>query len=193
MEGIESAGAKRALGMLFTIPDRFYDFCHLDQKTFFELADWIMEHVASQLSANISIEESLFMFLDVVARGNSFTNVAYEWEHDVQLTQRYAKLQCRLTVDVANRAPRSIFLNVLNALTVLHESKEMDPEGPPFKQTLKARWKGARALRPGRSRMDGLIKIGEDDMSRDGLEVSQESLKHALEALNNFIHEQAEC
>jgi hypothetical protein len=51
-----------------------------------------MEHVASQLSANISIEESLFMFLDVVARGNSFTNVAYEWEHDVQLTQKYAKL-----------------------------------------------------------------------------------------------------
>jgi hypothetical protein len=41
--------------------------------------------------------------------------------------------------------------------------------------------------------MDGLIKIGEDEMSRDGLEVSQESLKQALEALNNFIHEQAEC
>jgi hypothetical protein len=86
----------------------------------------------------------------------------------------------------------SIFLNVLNALTVLHESKEMDPEAPPFKQSLKARWKGARSLRPGRSRMDGLIKIGEDDMSQDGLEVGQESLKRALEALNNFIHEQAE-
>ncbi|KAF1913908.1 hypothetical protein BDU57DRAFT_480605 [Ampelomyces quisqualis] len=174
MEGIESPGARRAISLLFTIPDRFYDFCHLDQKTFFELSDWIMEHVASQLSANISIEESLFMFLDVVARGNSFTNVAYEWEHAVELTQ-------------------SIFLNVLNALTVLHESKEIDPEGPSFKQTLKARWKGARSLRPGRSRMDGLIKIGEDEMSRDGLEVSQDSLKHALEALNNFIHEQSEC
>ncbi|OAL06182.1 hypothetical protein IQ06DRAFT_76545 [Phaeosphaeriaceae sp. SRC1lsM3a] len=173
MEGIESPGARRALSMLFTIPDRFYDFCHLDQKTFFELADWIMEHVASQLSTNISIEESLFMFLDVVARGNSFTNVAYEWEHDVQLTQ-------------------SIFLNVLHALTVLHDSKEMDPEVPPFKQSLKARWKGARSLRPGRSRMDGLIKIGEDDMSQDGLEINQEELKHALEALNNFIHEQAD-
>jgi hypothetical protein len=91
MEGIDSPGARRAVSLLFTIPDRFYDFCHLDQKTFFELSDWIMEHVASQLSANISIEESLFMFLDVVARGNSFTNVAYEWEHDIQLTQRYAK------------------------------------------------------------------------------------------------------
>lgn len=91
MEGIDSPGAKRALSLLFTIPDRFYDFCHFDQKTFFELADWIMENVTSQISTNISIEESLFMFLDVVARGNSFTNVAYEWEHDVQLTERCAK------------------------------------------------------------------------------------------------------
>lgn len=40
--------------------------------------------------------------------------------------------------------------------------------------------------------MDGLIKIGEDDMSQDGLEINQEELKHALEALNNFIHEQAD-
>lgn len=88
---------------------------------------------------------------------------------------------------------RSIFLNVLNALTVLHENKEMDPEVPPFKQSLKARWKGARSLRPGRSRVDGLVKIGEDELSREGgLEVEQEKLKHALEALNNFIHEQAE-
>ena len=86
----------------------------------------------------------------------------------------------------------SIFLNVLNALTVLHESKDIDPELPPFKQTLRARWKGARSLRPGRSRVDGLIKIGADEMSQDGLEVSQDSLKRALEALNNFIHEQAE-
>ncbi|KAF2823528.1 hypothetical protein CC86DRAFT_298766 [Ophiobolus disseminans] len=173
MEGIESPGARRAIGLLFTIPDRFYDFCHLDQKTFFELADWIMANVTSQLSSDISIEESLFMFLDVVARGNCFTNVAYEWEHDVELSQ-------------------SIFLNVLNALNVLHESKEIDPEGPSFKQTLRARWKGARSLRPGRSRVDGLIKIGADEMSQDGLEVSQDSLKRALEALNNFIHEQTE-
>jgi hypothetical protein len=91
MEGIESAGARRALSLLFTIPDRFYDFTHLDQKTFFELSDWCIKNVASQISIDISIEESLFMFLDVVARGNSFTNVAYEWEHDLQLTQRYAE------------------------------------------------------------------------------------------------------
>jgi hypothetical protein len=91
MEGIESPGARRALSLLFTIPDRFYDFCHLDQKTFFELSDWIIEHVASQLTENISIEESLFVFLDVVARGNSFTNVAEEWELNVPLTHRYAK------------------------------------------------------------------------------------------------------
>jgi hypothetical protein len=41
--------------------------------------------------------------------------------------------------------------------------------------------------------MDGLIKIGDDEMSHDGVEVSQERLKRALEALNNFIYEQAEC
>jgi len=40
--------------------------------------------------------------------------------------------------------------------------------------------------------MDGLIKIGADEMSQDGLEISQERLKSALEALNNFIHEQTE-
>jgi hypothetical protein len=86
----------------------------------------------------------------------------------------------------------SIFLNVLNALNILHESKGVDPEGPPLKQTLRVRWKGMKSLRLGRSRMDGLIKIGADDMSQDGLEVDQESLKHALEALNQFIHEQNE-
>jgi hypothetical protein len=86
----------------------------------------------------------------------------------------------------------SIFLNVLHALTVLHESKEIDPSVPSFKQTLKGRWKGARSLRPGRSRMDGLIKIGADETAQNGLEVKQESLKQALEAVNNFIYEQAE-
>lgn len=80
----------------------------------------------------------------------------------------------------------------MNALTVLHESKEIDPEGPPFTQTLRARWKGARSLRPGRSRVDGLIKVGADEMSQDGIEVSQDRLKRALEALNQFIYEQTE-
>lgn len=75
--------------LLFTIPDRFYDFCHMDQKTFFELADWIMANVSSQLSCDVSIEESLFMFFDIVARGNSFTDVAEDWRHDVKLAQRY--------------------------------------------------------------------------------------------------------
>jgi hypothetical protein len=98
MEGMDSPGARRAIGLLFTIPDRFYDFCHLDQKTFFELADWIMANVTSQLSSEISIEESLFMFLDVVARGNSFTNVAYDWEHDVQLTQRYVGVMLKVNI-----------------------------------------------------------------------------------------------
>jgi hypothetical protein len=84
-------------------------------------------------------------------------------------------------------------MNVLHALTVLHESKEIDPDAPSLKQTLKGRWKGARSLRPNRPRMDGLVKIGADDMAQNGLEVKQEKLKQALEAVDSFIYEQSEC
>jgi len=38
----------------------------------------------------------------------------------------------------------------------------------------------------------GVVRIGYDEMSRDGLEVDQECLKEALIALNNFIHENAD-
>jgi hypothetical protein len=87
----ESSGAKRAIYLLMGIPDRFNEFCHMDQITFVHLADWILNNVESQLSTDISIEESLFVFLDIVAQGNSFTNAAYGWDHDVQLIQGYAK------------------------------------------------------------------------------------------------------
>jgi hypothetical protein len=40
--------------------------------------------------------------------------------------------------------------------------------------------------------MDGLVKVGNDGMSSDGLEVSQETLKEALLAVNNFMHEREE-
>lgn len=167
-----SPGAKRARSLLFTIPERFHDFAHMDQKSFCELSDWIVAHVESQISAQISVEESLFVFLDVVAQGNSFSSVAYHWDHDVQLT-------------------KSIFLNVLNALTVLRESREIEESCPPFIKTRK-RWEVAKRWPRNRSRMDGLVKIGYDEMSRDGLEVDQESLKEALMALNNFIHVSAD-
>jgi len=35
------------------------------------------------------VEESLFIFLDIVAQGNSFSTVAYGWDHDLELTQGY--------------------------------------------------------------------------------------------------------
>jgi hypothetical protein len=38
----------------------------------------------------------------------------------------------------------------------------------------------------------GIVRIGYDEMSSNGLEVDQECLKEALMALNNFIHENAE-
>ncbi|KAH7381712.1 hypothetical protein BKA66DRAFT_512571 [Pyrenochaeta sp. MPI-SDFR-AT-0127] len=173
MDSLEgSPGARRAMSLLFTIPERFNDFAHMDQKSFCELSDWIVAHVQSQISADISVEESLFVFLDVVAQGNSFSSVAYHWNHDVELTQ-------------------GIFLNVLNALTVLRESREIADSCPPFTKTRK-RWEVARKWPRNRSRMDGLVRIGYDEMSRDGLEVNQESLKEALMALNNFIHEIAD-
>lgn len=40
--------------------------------------------------------------------------------------------------------------------------------------------------------MDGLVKVGNDGMSGDGLEVDQEALKQALMAINNFMHEREE-
>lgn len=91
MAAQDSAGAKRAMYLLMGIPDRFNEFCHMDQISFVQLSDWILKNVESQLSVNISIEESLFVFLDIVAQGNSFSGAAYGWDHDVELTQGYAK------------------------------------------------------------------------------------------------------
>ncbi|KAF1942198.1 hypothetical protein EJ02DRAFT_346111 [Clathrospora elynae] len=174
MDGIEAMGTRRAMSLMFTVPERFIGFAHMDQKAFFELSDWILANVASQISSvDISVEESLFVFLDIVAQGNSFSAVAYGWDHDLQLTQR-------------------IFLNVLNALTVLRESREIADSCPTFTSTRK-RWEVARRWNPKqRSRTGGLVGIGYDEMSRDGLEVDQECLKEALMALNNFIHESAD-
>jgi hypothetical protein len=86
---VEAVGARRAMSLMFTVPERFSQFAHMDQKTFFELSDWILANVASQMSTDISVEESLFVFLDIVAQGNSFSAVAYGWDHDLELTQGY--------------------------------------------------------------------------------------------------------
>jgi len=173
MGGIEATGKRRALELLYTVPERFNEFAHMDQRTFFELSDWIVANVPSQVSADISVEESLFVFLDIVAQGSSFTEVAYGWDHDIQLTQ-------------------DIFLNVLHALTVLRESVEIADSCPPFKQT-RRRWSVTKSWNGRRASTSGTVKIGYDQMSRDGVEVEQGTLKEALTALNNFIHEQADC
>ncbi|KAL6702685.1 hypothetical protein ACN47E_001232 [Coniothyrium glycines] len=172
MGGRESVGKCRALRLLYTVPERFNEFAHMDQRTFFELSDWILANVPSQTSADISVEESLFVFLDIVAQGSSFSEVAYGWDHDIQLTQ-------------------SIFLNVLSALTVLRESIQIADSCPPFKQT-RRRWSVTKSWNPRRP-STGRVKIGYDEMSNDGLEIDQDTLKEALTALNNFIHEQADC
>jgi hypothetical protein len=62
----------------------------MDQITFVQLADWLTENTQSNTPAHISIEESLFIFLDIVAQGNSFKATAYGWGQDVKATQRCA-------------------------------------------------------------------------------------------------------
>lgn len=54
----------------------------------------------------------------------------------------------------------------------------------------KSRWRILKSWRAGKTRMDGMIKVGDD--GGDGLDVEQESLTQALTALNNFIHEHRE-
>ncbi|KAF2868009.1 hypothetical protein BDV95DRAFT_167628 [Massariosphaeria phaeospora] len=162
----ESPGASRALYLLNGIPDRFNDFCHMDQMTFIQLADWIVEHAHSNNSPEISVEESLFVFLDIVAQGNSFRTAAIDWEHDVKLTQ-------------------SIFFSVLNALHILHEKEDISPSCPSITKS-KSQWRVLKTWRPDRSRADGKLRIGDAD--GDGLLVSRESLEQALTALNNFIY-----
>ncbi|KAF2703884.1 hypothetical protein K504DRAFT_165697 [Pleomassaria siparia CBS 279.74] len=162
-----SAGTERARYLLNGVPARFNEFCHLDQITFVQLADWIVDNTQSCTSPDISIEESLFVFLDIVAQGNSFKATAYGWDHDIPLTQ-------------------SIFVNILNALLVLREKEEISPSCPSL-HTSRCRWSILRTIKSNKSRMDGLVKIG--DEVGDGLEVNQESLIQALTALNNFVHE----
>jgi len=168
---MEAAGTERAKYLLNGIPARFTEFCHMDQITFVQLADWIVENAHSNVSPDISIEESLFIFLDIVAQGNSFKGTAYGWDHDILLTQ-------------------SIFANILNALLVLREKEEISPSYPSFNMT-KSRWNILRAVKRNKSRTDGLIKIGGED-NANGIEVEQEALVQALTALNNFIHEHRE-
>lgn len=82
------SGAHRAWWLLNEIPPRFNDFTHMDQFSFDRLADWILENAESSTAEqNISVEESLFIFLDIVAQGTSFREAAYGWDHDIKLTQ----------------------------------------------------------------------------------------------------------
>ena len=54
----DSVGAKRAMYLLMGIPDRFNEFCHMDQLTFVQLADWILNNVESQLAVSLANESS---------------------------------------------------------------------------------------------------------------------------------------
>ncbi|KAK7188659.1 hypothetical protein DPSP01_013314 [Paraphaeosphaeria sporulosa] len=169
-----NSGADRARGLLNGIPDRFQEFCKMDQLTFVDLADWLVEHADRRdpIPKEISVEECMFVFLDIAAQGSSFRMASYNWDHDVKLTQL-------------------IFLNMLEELCKLREKELWSPACPDFKQS-RNRWRVLRGSRAGKSRMDGLIKIGDDRETGDGLEVNQEDLISALTAINNFIYEHHE-
>lgn len=83
----------------------------------------------------------------------------------------------------------SIFTTILEGLNLLRKKEALSPSCP---NTIKSRsrWPVLHGCRPGKSRRDGIVKVGDDH--GDGLEISQQSLTDALTALNNFIHERKE-
>ncbi|KAF2201089.1 hypothetical protein GQ43DRAFT_359624, partial [Delitschia confertaspora ATCC 74209] len=158
-------GAERAKFLLNDVPNRFYDFCQMDHITFIALADWLTANTQSMTPEEVSIEESLFVFLDICVRGLSFKESGYAWGHGVEVM-------------------KSIFLDVFNALQVLHARKGISPSSPSIKST-RSKWRILRTWR--QSRKEGLVRIGEE--YKDGLEVNQEKMMQVLAALNSFIYE----
>lgn len=84
------SGAARAKDLLNGVPNRFYDFSRMDQFTFVQLADWCIENVQSTTGEDVSIEECLLIFLDIVGHGTSFKSAAQTWGHNEELIKKYA-------------------------------------------------------------------------------------------------------
>lgn len=85
-------GRSRSLSLLNGVPNRFYDFSRMDQITFVQLADWCMEHKTPVSAAeDISIEECLFIFLDIAGQGTSFNEAAQSWGHPEDIIKKYGQ------------------------------------------------------------------------------------------------------
>jgi hypothetical protein len=83
-------GRSRSLSLLNGVPNRFYDFSRMDQMTFVQLADWCMENNTPVTNAeDISIEECLFIFLDIAGQGTSFKQAAQSWGHHGDIVKKY--------------------------------------------------------------------------------------------------------
>jgi hypothetical protein len=162
-------GAERAKFLLNDVPYRFYDFCQMDQITFVSLADWLTENTQSMTPQDVSIEESLFVFFDIVVRGSSFKAAGFAWGHEAELV-------------------KEIFLDIFNALLVLRERLGIDPECPTIKST-RSKWRVLRTWRQSR-KSNGMVRVGEE--YKDGVDVNQEKLLEVLLALNSFIYEHRE-
>ena len=57
-----------------------------------QLADWRIENTEMASNENVSVEESLLIFLDIVGQGSSFKSAAETWDHDEEVIRKYAFL-----------------------------------------------------------------------------------------------------
>ncbi|KAF2501341.1 hypothetical protein BU16DRAFT_522317 [Lophium mytilinum] len=167
-------GRSRSLSLLNGVPNRFYDFSRMDQITFVQLADWCMEHKTPVSAAeDISIEECLFIFLDIAGQGTSFREAAQSWGHPEDIIKK-------------------IFLGVVEWLRALKEDDEVPTSSwtqSSQSTTNKNKWRVLKTWRNSR-RAEGFARVGEE--GGDGIEVNKDEVIEALTALNNFIHDHKE-
>jgi hypothetical protein len=78
-----------------------------------------------------------------------------------------------------------IFLDIFNALLVLHDRRGVEPACPTIKAT-RSKWRVLQSSRQSKKK-NGLVRVGEE--YRDGLDVQHDKLLEVLMALNSFIYE----
>lgn len=160
----------------------------MDQFTFVQLADQCIEIIEIASNENMSVEESLLIFLDIVGQESSFKSAAETWDHDEELIRKYAFLPSVCIAKQQILTVSRIFEEILGALRVLKEQDEILPSCPKFSST-KSKWRVLETWHPFRM-TEGYVQVGED---REGdVEVKQEEMIEVLTALNNFIHEHKE-
>ena len=106
------------------------------------------------------MEESLLILLDIVDQGSSFKSAAETWDHDEELTRKYAFLPSVCIAKQQILTVSRIFEEVLGALRVLKEQDEISPSYPKFSST-KNKWRVLKTWGPSRM-TEGYVQVGED-------------------------------